>query len=81
MSLNKDGPNTQRGSQPVPGTNMNMYDLAAQLATTASTNLYTQLRGLVATTNGDNAANILFQSGGPEWIYPELAKVYEGVGG
>jgi len=60
---------------------MNMYDLAAQLATTASTNLYTQLRGLVATTNGDNAANILFQSGGPEWIYPELAKVYGGVGG
>ncbi len=79
--MNKDGPNTQRGSQPVPGTTMNMYDLAAQLATTASTNLYTQLRGLVATTNGDNAANILFQTGGPEWIYPELAKVYEGVGG
>ena len=81
LSLNKDGPNTQRGSQPVPGTTMNMYDLAAQLATTATTNLYTQLRGLVVTTNGDNAANILFQTGGPEWIYPELAKVYGGVGG
>ena len=81
LGLNKDGPATQRGSQPVPGTTMNMYDLAAQLATTASTNLYTQLRGLVTATNGDNAANTLFQSGGPEWIYPELARVYQGLGG
>jgi hypothetical protein len=80
LSLNKDGPDTQRGSQRVPGTNLNMFDLAAQLATTASTNLYTQLRGLVATTNGDNAANTLFQTGGPEWVYPELARVYQGLG-
>ena len=57
-----------------------MYDVAAQLATTASTNLYTQLRGLVTTANGENAANMLFQSGGPEWIYPELSKVYGGTG-
>ena len=81
LSLNKDGPDTLRGSQLVPGTNMNMYDLAAQLATTASTNLYSQMRGLVATTNGENAAAMLFQSGGPEWVYPALEAVYQGTGG
>ena len=76
--MNKDGPTTQRGSQPVSGTDMNMYDLAAKLATTASTNLYTQLRALVANTNGNNAANTLFQTGGPEWVLPALANVYQG---
>jgi hypothetical protein len=49
-ALNKDGPDTARGSQPVPGTNMNMYDLAASLATTATTNLYGQVHSLVAST-------------------------------
>lgn len=78
LGLNKDGPATQRGSQPVPGTNMNMYDLAAKLATVASTNLYTQLRALVANTNGNRAANTLFQTGGPEWILPALADVFPG---
>jgi hypothetical protein len=78
LALNKDGPTTQRGSQPVPGTGMNMYDLAAKLATTASTNLYTQLNALVANTNGNNAASMLFQNGGPEWVLPALAAVYQG---
>jgi hypothetical protein len=49
-ALNKDGPDTSRGSQPVPGTGMNMYDLAATLATTATTNLYGQVHSLVAST-------------------------------
>ena len=81
MTLNKDGPGTERGSQPVPGTNMVMYDLAAQLATTASTNLYNQLRGQVASANGNQAANLLFQTGGPEWVLPALANVYQGTSG
>jgi hypothetical protein len=62
-TLNKDGPNTPKGSQPVPGTNMNLYDLASQLATTATTNLYNQLRAQVASTNGENAATLLFGTG------------------
>jgi hypothetical protein len=48
--MNKDGPDIARGSQPVPGTGMTMYDLAASLATTATTNLYGQVRSLVAST-------------------------------
>jgi hypothetical protein len=65
-TLNKDGPSTLRGSQPVPGTNMNMYDLAALLATRATTNLYQQIRGLVASNNGEGAATMLFLAdGGP----------------
>jgi hypothetical protein len=55
-----------------------MYDLAAKLATTSSTNLYTQLRTLVANTNGNNAANMLFQNGGSSWVLPALASVYPG---
>ncbi|RDH77051.1 hypothetical protein DVS77_18150 [Mycolicibacterium moriokaense] len=47
--MNKDGPDTARGSQPAPGAGT-MYDLAASLATTATTDLYNQLRGLVAST-------------------------------
>jgi hypothetical protein len=62
--LNKDGPGTLRGSQPVPETNMNMYDLAAHLATRATTNLYEQIRGLIASNNGKSAAVMLFQAGG-----------------
>jgi hypothetical protein len=49
-ALNKDGPDTARGSQPVPGTGMTMYDLAASLATTATANLYAQVHSLVAST-------------------------------
>jgi hypothetical protein len=78
LALNKDGPNTQRGSQPVPGTNMTMYDLAAKQATTASTNLYDQLRGMIAQANGNKAANLLFQTGGPESVLPALGNVYPG---
>lgn len=78
-TLNKDGPTSERGRQPVPGTPMNMFDLAAQLATTATTNLYSQLRGMVAQANGNDAANLLFTTGGPPWVLPELAKVYPGI--
>ena len=49
-ALNKDGPDTARGSQPVPAAGATMYDVAAGLATTATTNLYGQIRDLVATT-------------------------------
>jgi hypothetical protein len=65
-TLNKDGPATPRGSQPVPGTNMNMYEVAAQLATTATTQLYQQIRGVVASTNGQDAATCLFQASLPQ---------------
>ena len=78
LTLNKDGPATQRGSQPVPGTDMTMYVLAANLATTATTNLYNQLRPMIVDANGKNAANTLFQTGGPEWVLPALANVYPG---
>ena len=57
-------PTTPRGGQPVPGTDMNVYDLAAKLATPASTDLYTVAR-LVADERRD-AANTLFQTGGPQ---------------
>jgi hypothetical protein len=78
--LNKDGPNTPRGSQPVPGTNKNMYDLAALLATRATTDLYVQVRDLVASTNGQNAATALFQQGGPSPSIQELINVFPGTG-
>jgi hypothetical protein len=79
-TLNKDGPNTIRGGQPVPGTNMNMYDLAVQLATRATTDLYVQVRDLVATTNGQDAATALFQQGGPMPSLADLRNVFPGVG-
>jgi hypothetical protein len=64
-TLNKDSPNTANGSQPAPGTNMTKYDVAAQLATTATTTLYnTQIRPLVANTNGEQAAVLLFGGDG-----------------
>jgi hypothetical protein len=63
-TLNKDGPNSLRGIQPAPGTSGNLYDLAAQLATTATTNLYNEIRSQVARANGDNAAQLLFGGGG-----------------
>jgi len=65
-TLNKDSATEPEGSKAVPGTNMNMFDLAAQLATTASTSMYQQLRDLVASTNGQDAATCLFQSGQPQ---------------
>lgn len=65
-TLNKDSNTEPEGSKSVPGTNMTMFDLAAQLATTASTNMYQQLRGLVASTDGQDAATCLFQSGLPQ---------------
>jgi hypothetical protein len=64
-TLNKDGPNTQNGSQIATGTNMTKYDVAAQLATAATVPLFNQIRAQVASTNGDNAATVLFGSGGP----------------
>jgi hypothetical protein len=81
LTLSKDGPSAIRGGQPVPGMNLNMFDLAAQLATTASTDLYHQLRGHVTAANGVDAATTLFQTGGPAWIYPELAAAYQGIVG
>ena len=48
------------------------------LVTTATTNLYNQLRGMIVDANGKNAANMLFQTGGPEWVLPALANVYPG---
>ena len=79
-TLNKDGPNTPRGIQPVAGTNMNMYDLAAQLATRATTDFYFQVRDLVASNNGQNAATALFQQGGPSPSLADLRDVFPGVG-
>lgn len=48
LTLNKDGPNTIRGRVPVPGTGMNHFGLAMLLATRATTELYEQVRSLVA---------------------------------
>src|SRR5258705_2352062 len=62
-TLNKDGPSTPRGSQPVAGTNKTMYDLPTLLANRATNDLYVQLRDLVASTNGQDAATALFQQG------------------
>ncbi len=62
-TLNKDGPNSLRGIQPAPGTSGNFYDLAEQLATTATTNLYNQIRSQVTHTNGTKAALLLFGTG------------------
>jgi len=62
-ALNKDGWDTARGILPVPGANppMSYFDLAAQLATRATTDLYGQVRGLVAGKYGECAAANLFQ--------------------
>ena len=49
-AMNKDGPDTARGSQPAPGTGMTMYDVAVNLATSATTNVYGQIHSLVANT-------------------------------
>jgi hypothetical protein len=62
LTLNKDAWDTPRGILPVPGRPMNYFDLAAQLATRATTDLYRQVRGLVAHNGGDCAAGNLFQA-------------------
>jgi hypothetical protein len=63
-TLNKDAWHTPRGIAPVPGTNppMNNFDLAALLATRATTDLYWQVRGLVAGDAGECVAENLFQA-------------------
>jgi hypothetical protein len=62
-TLNKDGWDTARGVLRVPGANppMSYFDLAALLATRATTDLYSQVRGLVASAHGECAAVNLFQ--------------------
>lgn len=45
-----DGPDTIGAGVPVPGTDMNHFDLAMLLATRATTELYWQVRRLVAST-------------------------------
>lgn len=61
-TLNKDAWDTPRGILPVPGRSMNYFDLAAQLATRATTDLYRQVRSLVADNAGECAAGNLFQA-------------------
>ncbi len=61
-TLNKDAWDTPRGIMPVPGANMNNFDLASRLATTATVDLYWQVRGLVADRYGECAATNLFQA-------------------
>lgn len=63
-TLNKDAWNTQRGIIQVPGSNppINNFDLAAQLATTATVNLYNQVRDLVSANAGPCATDNLFQA-------------------
>lgn len=62
-ALNKDNWDSPRGILPVAGANppMNDFDLAAQLATRATADLYGQVRGLVADKYGECAAANLFQ--------------------
>jgi hypothetical protein len=63
-TLNKDAWNTPRGIIMVPGSNppINNFDLAAQLATTATVDLYNQVRDLVSANAGPCAADNLFQA-------------------
>jgi hypothetical protein len=60
--LYKDGPTQPQGSVRVPGTDMNYFDLAALLATRATTDLFWQIRGLVVGSAGECVANNLFQA-------------------
>lgn len=70
-TLNKDSSFTSRGQTPVPGTDMNEYDLAAQLATQATAQLYDQIRGMVVDSvnaahpdaDGECVAHKLFDAG------------------
>jgi hypothetical protein len=63
-TLNKDAWNTSRGIIQVSGTNppINNFDLAAKLATTATVDLYNQIRDLVSADAGPCAADNLFQA-------------------
>jgi hypothetical protein len=61
-TLNKDAWDTPRGIMPVPGANMNYFDLASRLATRATVDLYWQVRGLVVDRYGECAATNLFQA-------------------
>jgi hypothetical protein len=47
---------------PVPGTNMNNFDLAMPLATRATTELYWQVCSLVASNAGECVARNLFRA-------------------
>jgi hypothetical protein len=60
--LNKDGSSEPAGSVRVPGTDMTYFDLAALLATRATTDLFWQIRGLVVGSAGECVANNLFQA-------------------
>lgn len=60
--LNKDGWSTPRGIIAVPGTNWNNFDLAALLATRATTDLYQQVRALIVNNAGECVAANLFQA-------------------
>ena len=53
-TLNKDDWDTARGIILIPGTNppINNYDLAARLATKATTDLYWQVRNLIVRRRG-----------------------------
>ena len=69
--MNKDGPYTTEGGVPVPGTSMSQYDLAVLLAARATTDLYGEVRSLVASTvnvqnpdaDGECVARKLFNAG------------------
>jgi hypothetical protein len=61
-TLNKDAFDTPRGITPIPGANMNHFDLASRLATRATVDLYWQVRGLVVDRYGECAATNLFQA-------------------
>jgi hypothetical protein len=63
-TLNKDDWSTPRGIILIPGTNppINNYDLAGQLATKATTDLYWQVRNLIVADAGECAADNLFQA-------------------
>lgn len=66
-TLNKDDPNSPlspRGSQLADGTNIKLYDVAAKLAANETTEVYQLVRTLVANTNGESAAVMLFQGDG-----------------
>jgi hypothetical protein len=79
-TLNKDGPSTQNGSQLVAGTNQTKYDVAAQLAIPATVTLYNQIRAQVASTNGENAATLLFGTGAAPAASPAPAPSAPAVG-
>jgi hypothetical protein len=68
-TLNKDAWDTQRGMVPVPGRPMNYFDLAGLLATRATTELFWQVRGLVASDAGECTARNLFQADRHEACY------------